>query len=60
MQTDVLSAHLNSSGFAVLGRYRLKNFLYIASATAGTINIYDTTAVHNQLIPLPLSAAHMF
>jgi len=45
MQTDVLSAHLNSSGFAVLGRYRLKNFLYVASATAGSISIYDTTAV---------------
>ena len=43
MQTDVLSAHLNSSGFAVLGRYRLKSFLYVASATAGTVNIYDTT-----------------
>lgn len=43
MQTDVLSAHLNSSGFAVLGRYRLKSFLYVASATAGTINVYDTT-----------------
>ena len=43
MQTDVLSAHLNSSGFAVLGRYRLKSLLYIASATAGTINVYDTT-----------------
>ena len=43
MQTDVLSAHLNSSGFAVLGRYRLKSFLYVAAATAGTINIYDTT-----------------
>ena len=44
MQTDVLSAHLNSSGFAVLGRYRLKSFLYVCAATAGTINIYDTTA----------------
>ena len=43
MQTDVLSAHLNSTGFAVLGRYRLKSFVYVASATAGTINIYDTT-----------------
>lgn len=43
MQTDVLSAHLNSSGFAVLGRYRLKSFSFTASATAGTINIYDTT-----------------
>ena len=43
MQTDVLSAHLNSSGFAVLGRYRLKSLVYIASATAGTINVYDTT-----------------
>ena len=43
MQTDVLSSHLNSSGFAVLGRVRLKSLLYIASATAGTINVYDTT-----------------
>ena len=43
MQTDVLSAHLNSTGFAVLGRYRLKSFNFTASATAGTINFYDTT-----------------
>ena len=45
MQTDVLSAHLNSSGFAVLGRYRLKAFIYVGSATAGTLNFYDTTVV---------------
>ena len=43
MQTDILSAHLNSTGFAVLGRYRLKSFSFTASATAGTINFYDTT-----------------
>lgn len=42
MQTDVLSAHLNQSGFAVLGKYRLKGVTFVASDTAGTINIYDT------------------
>jgi hypothetical protein len=42
MQTDILSAHLNSTGFCVLGRYRLKSFAFTASATAGTINFYDT------------------
>jgi hypothetical protein len=44
MQTDILSAHLNSTGFAVLGRYRLKSFNFTASSTAGTINFYDTTS----------------
>ena len=43
MQTDVLSSHLNSTGFAVLGRVRLKSFSFTASSTAGTINFYDTT-----------------
>lgn len=43
MQTDVLSSHLNSSGFAVLGRYRLKSLSFLSNITAGTINVYDTT-----------------
>lgn len=43
MQGDVLSAHLNSSGFAVLGRTRVKGMYFTASSTAGTINIWDTT-----------------
>mgnify|MGYP003648310746 CR=1 FL=1 len=42
MQTDVLSAHLNSTGFAVLGRVRVKGVTYTAAVTAGTLHLYDT------------------
>jgi hypothetical protein len=42
MFVSVKSAHLNSTGFAVLGRNRIKGFLYTASSTAGTVNIFDT------------------
>ena len=44
MQTDVLSAHLNSSGQMYVGRTRLKAVQSVASATAGTVNIWDATA----------------
>ena len=43
MQTDVKSGHLNNSGFAVLGRNRLKAISTVGSATAGTLDIFDTT-----------------
>ena len=43
MQTDVLSAHTNQSGFLYVGRTRLKGFLAISSATAGTVNVWDAT-----------------
>jgi hypothetical protein len=44
MQTDVLSAHTNQSGFLTAGgRTRLRGFLAISSATAGTVNVWDTT-----------------
>ena len=43
MQTDVKAAHLNTSGVAYLGRTRLKGLLTIGSATAGTVNIWDST-----------------
>ena len=42
MFVSVKSAHLNSTGFAVLGRNRIKGFLYTSGTSAGTINIYDT------------------
>ena len=42
MQTDVQSAHLNVSGFAVLGRTRLRGIIVVGSATAGTVNIWDS------------------
>jgi WD40 repeat protein len=43
MQTDVLSAHTNQSGFLTSGRTRLKGFLAVSSSTAGTVNVWDTT-----------------
>jgi hypothetical protein len=43
MQTDVKSGHLNNSGFAVLARTRLKAVSMVGTATAGTLDIFDTT-----------------
>jgi hypothetical protein len=43
MQTDVKSGHLNNSGFVVLGRNRLKAASTVGTATAGTLDIFDTT-----------------
>jgi WD40 repeat protein len=43
MQTDVLSAHANQTGFLMSGRTRLKGIISVSSATAGTVNIWDTT-----------------
>jgi hypothetical protein len=42
-QFDVLSAHINASGQLVNGRSRLKALIQIGSATAGTVNMWDTT-----------------
>ena len=43
MQYDVKSGHLNNTGFVVLGRTRLKAISTVGSATAGTLDIFDTT-----------------
>lgn len=43
MQTDVLSAHLNQSGQMVASRARLKGLISMGTATAGTVNFWDTT-----------------
>ena len=43
MQTDVKAAHLNNTGFAVLGPNRLKALSLVGTATAGTLDIFDTT-----------------
>jgi hypothetical protein len=43
MQYDVKSAHTNQTGFLYVGRTRLKGFLAISSATAGTVNVWDVT-----------------
>ena len=44
-QTDVKSAHLNSTGVAVLGRVRLKSIVATNIATAGVVHVFDATAV---------------
>ena len=43
MQTDVKAGHLNNTGFVLLGRTRLKALSTVGSATAGTLDIFDTT-----------------
>ena len=43
MQYDVKAAHLNASGIAYIGRTRLKGFLTVGGATAGVVNIWDST-----------------
>ena len=43
MQTDVKAGHLNNSGFIVLGRNRLKAVSMVGTASAGTLDIFDTT-----------------
>ena len=42
-QYDVKQAHINSSGFLVLGRSRVKGLSYVGSATAGAVTLFDTT-----------------
>ena len=42
MQTDVKAGHLNNTGFMLLGRTRLKALSTVGSATAGTLDIFDT------------------
>lgn len=42
MATDVKQAHINTSGFLVLGRNRVKALSYVGTATAGTLAVFDT------------------
>jgi hypothetical protein len=51
MQTDVKAAHLNNSGFAVLGPNRLKGLATVGTASAGTLDIFDT-------VTAPVSATY--
>jgi len=41
-QSDVKQAHINSSGFLVLGRNRVKGISYVGTATAGGLSLFDT------------------
>ena len=51
MQYDVSSAHLNQSGFAVIGRVRVKGVLMASTATGGAVSIFDSTTA-------PISATY--
>jgi hypothetical protein len=51
MQTDVKAGHLNNSGFVFLERTRLKAVSTVGTATAGTLDIFDT-------ITAPVSATY--
>ena len=42
-QTPVKQAHLNASGFMVLGRNRVKGISFTGTATAGFVALFDTT-----------------
>jgi hypothetical protein len=42
-QTPVKQAHLNASGFLVLGRNRVKGISFVGTATAGYVALFDTT-----------------
>ena len=41
-QTPVKQAHINTSGFMVLGRNRVKAISFTGSATAGYVTLFDT------------------
>ena len=43
MQTDVKQAHLNGSGFLLIGRNRVRGISFTGSATAGYVTLFDTT-----------------
>jgi hypothetical protein len=43
MQTDVKQAHLNASGFMVMGRNRVRAISFTGSASAGNVALFDTT-----------------
>jgi hypothetical protein len=41
-QTPVKQAHINASGFLVLGRNRVKGISFVGTATAGYVALFDT------------------
>jgi hypothetical protein len=42
-QTPVKQAHLNGSGFMVMGRNRVRGISFTGTATAGLVALFDTT-----------------
>ncbi len=45
MTTDVKQAHINLSGFLVLGRNRVRALSFVGTASAGTLVFFDTATV---------------
>jgi hypothetical protein len=45
MQYDVKQGHLNSSGFFVLGRNRVKGISFFGNGTDSTVVLFDTASV---------------
>lgn len=43
MQTDVSSVHLNQTGFAYVGRTRIRGMAVTTTATGGVIHVFDST-----------------
>lgn len=42
MTTDVKQAHINTSGFLVLGRNRVRALSFVGTNSAGTLAVFDT------------------
>ena len=44
MATNVKQAHINASGFMVMGRNRIRGLSFVGTATAGELVMFDTTS----------------
>ena len=44
MATNVKQAHINTSGFLVMGRNRIRGLSFVGTATAGELVMFDTTS----------------
>ena len=44
MATNVKQAHINASGFLVMGRNRIRGLSFVGTATAGELVMFDTTS----------------
>ena len=54
VQTDVLAAHLNTSGVAVSGPVRIKGYQVKPGGTAGQIDFYDNGSAASGTIRLSI------
>ena len=44
MATNVKQAHINASGFLVMGRNRIRGLSFVGTANAGELSLFDTTS----------------